>query len=149
MKGLIPFGERVDRSLSQFRREMDTLFDRFFDKPFAPMRFETGEWMPAVDVAETDREIIVKVELPGLEVKDIDIALKGNLLTIKGERKQESEKQEESFHRKESSYGMFSRTIQLPAEVDEDKIEAVYKKGILKISLPKTGGSAGRKIEIK
>jgi len=139
----------MDRSLSQFRHEMETLFDRFFDKPFAPMRFETGEWFPALDVAETDKEIIVRAEIPGMEAKDIDISLKGNLLTLKGERKQESEKKEENFHRMERAYGNFSRTIQLPVEVDEEKVAAVYKKGILQINLPKTSRAAVRKIEIK
>ena len=113
------------------------------------MRFETGEWLPAVDVAETDKDVVVRAEIPGMEAKDIDISLKGNLLTLKGERKQASEKKEESFHRVERSYGIFSRTIQLPAEVDEEKVEAVYKKGILQINLPKTSRAAVRKIEIK
>jgi HSP20 family protein len=144
MSSLIPWRGEMDR----LRNEMERLYDRFFDlRPFR--RFtEEGEWMPSVDVSETAKEIIVNAEIPGVEAKDIDVNLDGNVLTIKGERKREHEEKEENFHRIERSYGSFFRTLSLPSEVDGEKIKATYKKGVLRITLPKTKKAAGKKIEI-
>jgi HSP20 family protein len=144
MSSLIPWRGEMDR----LRNEMERLYDRFFDlRPFH--RFtEEGEWMPSVDVSETAKEIIVNAEVPGVEAKDIDVSLNGNVLTIKGERNREHEENEENFHRIERSYGSFYRSLQLPSEVDGDRIKATYKKGVLRISLPKTKKEAGKKIEI-
>ena len=135
--------------LSTFRREMDRLFDRFFEGwPFKPSPQE-GPWAPSVDVSETEKEVIVKAELPGMDPKDIDVSVRGDILTLHGERKQEKEEKGENFHRVERSYGSFSRSIQLPAEVDSGKVNATYKDGVLKISLPKTKEAAVKKIEVK
>jgi HSP20 family protein len=144
MSSLIPWRGEMDR----LRNEMERLYDRFFD--FRPFRrfTEEGEWMPSVDVSETAKEIIVNAEIPGVEAKDIDVNLDGNVLTIKGERKREHEEKEENFHRIERSYGSFFRTLSLPSEVDGEKIKATYKKGVLRITLPKTKKAAGKKIEI-
>jgi HSP20 family protein len=144
MSGLIPWRGEMDR----LRNEMERLYDRFFDLgPFR--RFtEEGEWMPTVDVSETAKEIIVNAEIPGVEAKKIDVSLDGNVLTIKGERKREHEEKEENFHRIERSYGSFYRALQLPAEVDGERIKAIYKKGVLRIAMPKTKRETGKKIEI-
>jgi HSP20 family protein len=135
--------------LGSFRREMDRLFDRFFEGwPFRVSAAE-GEWAPAVDVSETGKEVIVKAELPGMDAKEIDLSVRGDLLTIGGQRKQEKEEKGENFHRIERSYGAFSRSIKLPAEVDAAKVEAIYKDGVLKLTLPKTKAAAVKKIEVK
>lgn len=135
------------RELSNLRREMEDLWgDLVGEKEFLPMR---GEWMPALDISETKDSLIIKAEVPGIEPKDIDISLSGDLLTIKGEKKQKTEEKKESFHRIETRYGAFSRTIRVPVSVNSDKIEASYDKGVLKIVLPKKEEIKAKQIEIK
>jgi HSP20 family protein len=97
----------------------------------------TTNWSPAVDIFETENEIIVQAELPGVDRKDIGLQLENNVLTLKGERRFEKETKQENYHRIERSYGGFSRAFSIPAIVDEEKIRADYKDGILKIALPK------------
>ena len=126
-----------------FRREIDRLFDRFFEV----MPFSEQEFMPSVDISETDKDVIVQAEIPGIDPKDLDISLNGRLLTIKGEKKSEHEEKKENYHKIERKYGSFSRTLELPVDVDPDKVGATYKDGVLKIVLPKT--EAGKKIEVK
>ena len=96
-----------------------------------------GTWAPRMDVSETDKEVIVKAELPGLETKNIDISLDRDILVIKGEKKCETEKSEEQYHLVERTYGAFRRSFTLPVEVEADKIDATFKDGILKVVLPK------------
>ena len=126
------------------------LFDLFFEDLTLP-DFWTAEkgWMPAFDVSETDNEIVVKAELPGMNVEDIDIALTDGLLTIKGERKMEKEDKEENYHRIERQFGSFSRSLNLGTKVRADGIEAGYKDGILTVTLPKVEESKPKKIEVK
>ncbi|MGQ9858503.1 MAG: Hsp20/alpha crystallin family protein [Thermodesulfobacteriota bacterium] len=146
MFDLIPWRDRSE--LSSLRREIDSLFDRFFEGwPFRTTA--TRQWIPSVDVSETAKEVIVQAELPGMDPKDIDISIQGNVLTLKGERKQEKEEEGANYHRIERSFGSFSRTLQLPAEVDMDKVSAVYRNGILKITMPKTEAASVRRIEVK
>jgi HSP20 family protein len=111
--------------------------------------FKEDSWFPTIDISEGKKDITVKAEIPGVEANDIDISLNGKLLTIKGEKKQEKEEKEENYHRMERSYGYFNRTIELPSEVDPEKVDASYKKGVLKIELKKTKESETKKIEIK
>ena len=135
------------RELSNLRREMDDLWGNLTgEKEFLPMK---GEWMPAVDVSETKDSLVVKAEIPGMEPKDIDISLSGDLLAIKGEKKQKTEEKKENFHRIETRYGAFSRTIRVPVSVDPEKIEASYDNGVLKITLPKKEEIKAKQIEIK
>lgn len=147
MNGLLPWKE--ERHLTSFRREMDRLFDRFLEG--WPFRFQAGEkvWKPALDVSETAKEVVVKAELPGVDPKDIDLSVRGDILKVAGHRKQEKEEKGENFHRVERTYGSFSRSIQLPAEVDSGKVNATCKDGVLKITLPKTKVAATKKIEVK
>ncbi len=127
-----PIGE-----LDRFRREMDGLLKNFFgERPF--LREFTGEWMPAADISETNEAVLVKAELPGLEKKDIDVRLSGDLLTIIGEKKQEKKDKDEKHHCLERYIGTFQRVFRIPTRVQADKIEAIFDKGILKITLPKT-----------
>ena len=142
MPRLIPWREPI-KSLEAFRREIDRLFDRFFEA----IPFSEQEFVPSVDIAETDKDIIVQAEIPGIDPKDLDISLNGRLLTIKGEKRSEHEEKRENYHKIERKYGAFSRTLDLPTDVDPDKVEATYKDGVLKIVLPKV--EAGKKIEVK
>jgi HSP20 family protein len=97
----------------------------------------TTPWNPSVDIFETDNDVVVKAELPGMDPKSIDIRLENNVLLLKGERHFEKETKEENYHRVEREYGSFSRAFSLPMAVREEKITASYKDGILKIVLPK------------
>jgi HSP20 family protein len=142
-------------SLIQWRGEMDRLrseMERLYDRSFDLRRFrrftDEGEWMPSVDFSETAKEIIVNAEIPGVEAREIDVNVKGNVLTIKGERKREHEEKDENSHRLERSYGSFYRSLRLPSEVDTEKIKASHEKGVLRITIPKTKKEAGKKIEI-
>ncbi len=147
MFNLIPWRERKDVDL--FRREIDSLFDRFFEGwPLEALKGD-AQWIPSIDLSETNKEYIVRAEIPGVDPKDFDISLSNNVLTIKGERKHEKETKEEDFHRIERAYGSFVRTIQLPGEVDENKVKAKYKDGVLEIILPKSKEEAVKKIPVK
>jgi HSP20 family protein len=109
---------------------------------------ETG-FTPAFDVSETENELIVKAEIPGMDKKDIDIHLTDGLLTIKGEKKHEKEDKTENYHRIERSYGAFSRSMRLPFDVETDKVDATYKDGVLKVTLPKSTSAKQKRIEVK
>jgi len=108
----------------------------------------TTSWSPAVDIYETDNEITVQAELPGVDRKDIALQLENNVLTLKGERRFEKETNQENYHRIERSYGGFSRAFTIPTSVDDDKIRADYKDGILKIALPKKEQVKAKQIKI-
>jgi len=131
------------------QREMNRMFDNVF-------RFDTRDddsgfvaWTPAVDIAEHDDQFVVKVELPGVNKDDVKITLENNILTIRGEKKQEKETKKENYHRVERSYGSFQRSFTLPTTVKSDKINAVYKDGILQIELPKAEEAKPKQIEVK
>ncbi len=126
-----------------FQREMNKLFDDFFGgfelSPWAPSeRSISPAFAPHVDVSESEKEIRVSVELPGMDEKDIDVSLTRDTLTIKGEKKQDIEDKGQDYYRMERSYGAFTRSIPLPVEVDTEKVQASFKKGVLDITLPKT-----------
>jgi HSP20 family protein len=137
---------RPFRELTTLRDEMERMWERFFKESMEPFR---GEWAPSLDVSETKNNIVVKAEVPGMDAKDIDISLAGNLLTIKGEKKQEKEEKDENYHRVERSYGAFTRVVRLPQEVQSNKIKADYKNGVLKITLPKSEEAKRKEIKIK
>jgi HSP20 family protein len=108
----------------------------------------TTTWSPAVDIFETEGEIVVKAELPGMERKDIALNLENNVLTVKGERRFTKEAKDDNYHRIERSYGTFSRSFSIPATVDEEKIRADYREGVLKIVLPKKEQAKAKQIRI-
>ncbi|MFZ0132855.1 MAG: Hsp20/alpha crystallin family protein [Desulfobacterales bacterium] len=147
MKNLVPWKKRSGEMAGR-HQEFNDLLERFFGEHF-PKGLSGENWYPSVDVSERDKDIIVKAEIPGVEKEDIDIALEGRLLTIRGEKKHEKEEKNEHYHRVESSFGYYRRTIELPTAVDENKVEAKYKNGVLKINLKKAKGAETRKIEIK
>uniref|UniRef100_A0A7C4RU55 Hsp20/alpha crystallin family protein n=1 Tax=Desulfatirhabdium butyrativorans TaxID=340467 RepID=A0A7C4RU55_9BACT len=105
-------------------------------------------WHPRLDVAESDREITVRAELPGLSKDDVQITLTNNVLTISGEKKREVENKNENYHLIERSFGSFCRTVALPSEVEADKVDAVYKDGVLSIRIPKSEKAVPKKITI-
>ncbi len=107
------------------------------------------QWQPAFDISERDEGIIVKAELPGINVKDIDITLTNGLLTIKGERKVEKEDQGDSYRRIERRFGSFSRSFNLGVEVKADAIDASYRDGILTVTLPKAEETKAKRVEVK
>lgn len=144
--GRSPEGSAVD-----LWREMDSLFDRFFGENRWLEHPMTRTFAPALDISESEDELVVKAELPGVDPKEVDVNLTGNLLTIKGEKRDEREEKGSSFHRVERSFGSFSRSFQLPCDVEEEKIAATYKDGVLELRLPKTEKAKikTRKIEVK
>src|SRR5215467_10772515 len=136
------------RDLKLLLERMNRLFDDAgrgwrSDEPAA-----TTSWSPSVDIFETEGEIVVKSELPGMDRKDITLHLENNVLTLRGERKFEKETKEENYHRIERSYGNFSRSFSIPATVEEEKIRADYKDGVLKIVLPKKEQAKAKQIKI-
>ncbi len=106
-------------------------------------------WQPALDVKETDKEFIVRMDVPGLNKKDIHISVDNNVLTIRGERKREEEEKDANYYCSERFYGSFQRSFTLPTEIDQDNIKAEYKNGVLTITLPKTEEAKARVVEIK
>jgi HSP20 family protein len=138
-----------------FRREMDRMFDDFFTGFGGGRSLQaSGGWpavTPVVDVTETDKEIVVAAELPGLDEKDFEVTLAGDLLTIKGEKKSEHEQKDGDAHYVERRYGSFARTVRLPFEVGNEKVDAKYDKGVLTVRVPKPADAqkAARRIEVK
>jgi HSP20 family protein len=134
--------------LVPLKQEMDRLFDRFFEPRLDEFPVLEG-WAPKLDLSETKDALVVKAETAGVEPKDIQISLQEQLLTIKGEKRQEKEEKDERYHRIERSYGTFARTIRLPVPVDAERVNATFKNGLLTITLPKTPAAKGTTIPIK
>jgi HSP20 family protein len=122
-----------------FRKEMDRLVEDFFggfDMPFAGRR--TEGFLPHIDVVDTDKEIKVSAELPGMDEKDVEVSLTKEALSIRGEKKEEKEEKGKDYYRSERFYGSFSRTVPLPVQIDTGKVVATFKKGVLTVRLPKS-----------
>lgn len=133
--------------LSTVRNEMDRLWDRVLDDWALPTMFTKG-WTPMVDISETKDKLIAKAELPGLDPEDIKLSLSGDLLTIQGEKKMEKEEKDEQHYSMERYCGEFQRSLRLPMEVQADKIDAKFDKGVLTITMPKTAKSQKKEIKI-
>jgi HSP20 family protein len=128
------------------QREVDRLFDEFTRS----VAGANGSFlMPSADIAETDKAFEVSLELPGLERNDVDISVDDGALVIRGEKKAEVEKKDKNYHVAERSYGVFYRSLPLPAGVDPDAIQATMTKGVLKITIPKPAHSQAKKIEVR
>jgi HSP20 family protein len=152
---LQPF--RRDRSLSNVPATLDWA-DRIFNELMPSRLFrevmpslwgEHGEIMPAFDISEADGHLVVRADLPGIDVKNIDISLSGNALTVKGERKDEKTEKNESWYYCGRQFGTFSRTFTLPSDVKEEGIEATYKDGVLEVKIPMAETAKQKKIEVK
>lgn len=134
--------------------EMSDRLNRIFARPEG--RRENGkemlavaDWLPSVDISETDTEYYIQAELPGLNKGDVKITLEDGVLTLQGERKQEKEEKGTRYHRVERSYGRFVRSFALPDSVDEAKVSAEFKDGVLQIHLPKSEQAKPKAIEVK
>ena len=144
---LVRFNKRHRGDLARLHGEVDDLFGGFFrgfDGPFAGYK----AW-PAIDVAEEEDAIIVRAEVPGCKADDIDISVHGNVLTISGEKKLSEEKKEKGYYHVESTYGSFKRELTLPTDVDQSKIDATCKDGVLSVILPKAEKARAVKVKIK
>jgi HSP20 family protein len=152
MKSLIPIGRdssltRTEANpLAMLQQEMDRLFDGF-SKSFTGL--SSRALMPSMDLAETEKEIELTAELPGMEEKDVQLNVVDNQLTIRGEKKNQREEKEKDYHLVERNYGSFVRTVDLPPGVDLDSIKAVMSKGVLKVTVPKPAPAQAKKIEVK
>ncbi len=136
------------RDLVNMQREVGRLFDSFFSD-FDGEGNSVASWSPRTDVSENNEAYVIKAELPGINKNDVKITLRENVLTIKGEKKQEKEEKDHSFHRVERSYGGFERSFSLPSGVKGEKIDAAYKDGILTLTLPKVEEAKPKEIEVK
>jgi HSP20 family protein len=152
--------EVVPRREVDLFEEMDRMFDSFLHRGWIrPFRDMWPEWaplagrmefaMPHLDLIEHEKEILVRVALPGVDKKDLKLDLSGDLLTIAGERRQDEKTEEGEVYRAEIACGAFTRTIRLPEAVDVEKVDAEFKDGMLEIHLPKTHETERRRIEIK
>lgn len=158
--GLIPF--RTKRAtgmepgglatLADFRNEMNRLVEGFFSRPMPmPSWFETiepGQWLPTVDMTESDTQIKVRAELPGIDPQDVDVSVSEDRLVISGEKKSAAESTGDGWTHRESHYGSFSRAIPLPEAVDPTKVTARYDKGVLTVELTKSPATASRKVPV-
>ncbi|RLB09077.1 MAG: Hsp20/alpha crystallin family protein [Deltaproteobacteria bacterium] len=143
---------RKKREVPRLKDDIDELFDKFirnFSSSLPEIFGGEGEIWPSVDVLEDKKNIIVKAEIPGMSPSDFDISISDNILTIKGEKKQEKEEKDKNFYMMERQYGTFTRSITLPVEVNEEKVDASYKDGVLKIVIPKKKEGKESKIKIK
>ncbi len=136
-----PFG-----SVATWDSEVNRLFDGFFGRPAA----SNGErmWVPALDMYETKDEIVLNFELPGVREKDVTLSITGDVLTLKGERAFDSDVTGENYHHVERVFGKFERSVQLPMEVQADKVQATYRDGMLEVKLPKAEEVKPREIKI-
>ena len=154
LKSLIPVGRqrgvaRTDNPFVSLQNEIDRLFDDFTS---GFPTFGNGgmtNLVPTMDVAETDKEIEITAELPGLEEKDVQINVADNMLTIRGEKKAEKEEKDKNYRLVERSYGSFERTLQLPDGVNLDAVKASISKGVLTVTVPKPAPAQSKKIEVK
>ena len=133
----------------ELEEEMERLFEEWPFRPWTQRALLTREWAPRVDMFDRDDKVVVRAELPGVKKEDIEISVAGGVLTIKGERKVEEEVKDEDFYCCERFRGTFYRAIQLPTDMEAEKIEANYADGILKITLPKVPEVKPKKIEVK
>jgi HSP20 family protein len=145
---LIPYVRRFEAP-ARIWPETSTLFERFFSDPFfSPFTRPSEGWVPPVDILEKDGNLVLRAEVPGVNEKDIDLKLEGNVLTLKGEKKQEHEEEHDNYHRMESFYGSFTRSFTLPDTVDCDHIKADYKNGILTVTIPQKPEVRPREIPV-
>lgn len=141
MRALVP-----TNGLTALRREMDRMFDQLWEGEPAVI---PGEWNPAVDIADLNDMIVVKAEVPGIDPKEIQVTLDGQILTLTGEKKYEKEEKDEKHYRMERSMGSFARSVRLPVPVQEGQVSATFKNGLLTVRLPKSKAVKGASIPVK
>jgi HSP20 family protein len=133
------------REVVSLQNRVNSLF-RNLNEEESPMT--TASFVPAVDVYEDEKKVVLKIEIPGIDEKDLDVHVENNTLTVKGERKFEKEEKEANFHRIERSYGSFYRAFSLPTTVDAENVKASYKAGVLALELQKKAEAQPRQIKI-
>ena len=153
---IVPWRNKKDEvrelaPVTRFRDEMESMFDRLFNVGLSP--FEgwpaRGFGWPRVDLAETENEVCVKAELPGVDPKEVEVKVEGNLLTLQGEKKQEKEEKRKDYQYVERQYGSFQRTIQLPSSIDPEKVDASFKDGGLTVTIAKRADAKPKKITVR
>jgi HSP20 family protein len=137
----------AEHPLQVLRSEMDDLLSRFVSS--GEDGWFVGKLSPQLDLSETDNAVEVRMDVPGVHAKELDIRISGNILTVSGERKEEKEEKGRTFYRSERKSGSFSRSVTLPCAVDESKVEAKCRDGVLTIALPKAAEARTKKIEVK
>ncbi len=141
-----------DGGLMRLRDEMERTFDRFLAEPFGliePKALRAEGWIPPLDVSETDTEMTIRAELPGIAAKDLEISITGSSLTLAGKKEEHEEKKGEDFYRCERRFGAFRRVIDLPEAADPDKITAESDNGVVTIRIAKKPGIKPKHVEIK
>lgn len=133
-------------SMQTLRDELQDVFSNFFGEDNTLLRW--GEWMPSLDMTETDGAVEVRMDVPGVKPEDIEVQLSGNMLTINGKRSEEKEEKGKTFHRMERSYGSFTRTVTIPCEVKDEKVDAQVRDGVLTIHLLKSEEARAKKIKV-
>src|SRR6201998_1936194 len=136
------------REFSTLQDRMNRLFRESYGPEGRDESLTTSQFAPPVDVYEDEHNVVLKVEVPGIDEKDIDVRVENNVLTVHGERKVEKEEKEENFRRIERQYGSFTRTFTLPSTVDTENVQANYDKGVLKINLPKKAEAKPKQIKV-
>lgn len=138
------------REMMTLREAMDRLFDDAFTSPFSVMRDGGSNWSsPAIDMYQTDNDVVVKAAMPGIKADEVQINVTGDILTIQGEVKHEEEKNDKSWHIREQRWGAFERSVRLPTGVVADKAKADFDNGILTITLPKSEEMKPKTINVK
>lgn len=136
------------RDLITLREKMNRLFEDTFAARGEEKDLMASTWTPSVDIYETENDVVLTAEIPGIEDKDIEIKIEDSTLSIKGERKLEKETKEENYHRIERAYGIFYRSFTIPHNVDQDKIQAEHESGVLKITMPRKPELKPQKVKI-
>jgi HSP20 family protein len=147
---LVPYVRRSDAAARTYP-DNRSIFEDFIDDFFAPLNsgVAASVWTPAVDVLEKNGEWILRAEIPGINEKEIELKLDGDVLTLRGERKFEEEEDRQNYSRIERSYGSFSRSFTLPSAADREKISADYKNGVLTVTIPQKAEARPREIQVK
>jgi len=137
--------------LGDFHREMDRIFERFFEHPWGPVELTpySGEFAPPMNISETDKDVVVKAELPGVDPNQIELKVVGNTLSLSGKKDETKEEKGDNFYRSERVFGSFTRSVQLPETVDADKVNAEFRNGVLTVKMPKKPGAMARKIPVQ
>ncbi len=134
------------REVVALQNRVNSLFRDFNESGEGPLT--TASFVPAVDIYEDEKKVVLKLEVPGIEEKDLDVRVENNTLTVKGERKFEKEEKEQNFHRIERSYGSFYRAFTLPSTVDTEHVQASYNAGVLKLELNKKPEAQPKQIKV-
>jgi HSP20 family protein len=144
-------GLTTRRSLfREFDREMAEMMEHFLgDRPWPRLVRGTGGWTPVVDMVDRQEEVLLRVDLPGLEQKDIEVTVEEGMLTVKGTRKEEREAKEEDYYARERWAGAFTRSVMLPPGLEPEKMKAIFRNGVLEVHVPKTKEAKSKRIEIK